>query len=77
MSFQPSSILEYAHYLGDHFKSQGHKNVEVYVESYVALNGRMSTQFINPNIDLYKIKESLSHKDWVIPFSSDKKIKGI
>lgn len=77
MSFQPSSILEYAHYLGDHFTSQGHKNVEVYVDSYVALNGRMSSQFINPNIDLYKLNESFLHKDWIIPFSSEIKIKGI
>ena len=39
MSSQPDFILEYAHYLGNHFKSQGHKNVQVFVESYVALNG--------------------------------------
>lgn len=37
MSFQPDFILEYAHYLGDHFTEQGHKNVQVFVESYVAL----------------------------------------
>ena len=29
MSFQPDFILEYAHYLGDHFSNQGHKNIEV------------------------------------------------
>ena len=42
MSFQPDFILEYAHYIGDHFASQGHKIIQVYVYSYVALNGRMS-----------------------------------
>ena len=77
MSFQPDFILEYAHYLGDHFKSQGHKNVQVFVESYVALNGRLSTVFINPKIDLYQQKESFEHKDWIVPFSSEIKIKGI
>ena len=77
MSCQPSAILEYAHYLGNHFKSQGHKNVEVYVDSFVALNGRMSSRFIDPKINLYKVKESFSHKDWIIPFSSEIKIKGI
>jgi hypothetical protein len=77
MSHQPDFILEYAHYLGNHFKSQGHKNVQVFVESYVALNGRLSTVYINPKTDLYQEKKSLQHKEWIIPFSSEIKIKGI
>lgn len=77
MSFQPDFILEYAHYLGDHFKSQGHKNLEVYAESFVALNGRMSTRFIDPKIDLYQEKESFQHKNWILPFTSTITIKGI
>ena len=32
MSFQPDFILEYAYFLGDHFKSKGHQNIEVYVD---------------------------------------------
>ena len=58
MSSQPDFILEYAHYLGDHFTQQGHQNVEVYVDSYAALNGRLSTKYIDPKVDLYKEKES-------------------
>ena len=77
MSCRPNYILEYAHYLGDHFKSQGHQNIQVYVESFVALNGRMSTTFINPKVDLYQQKESFKHNDWIVPFSSEIKIKGI
>jgi len=77
MSFRPDFILEYAHYLGDHFKSQGHQNIQVYVESFVALNGRMSSTFIDPKVDLYQQKESFDHKDWIVPFSSEIKIKGI
>ena len=42
MSFQPDFILEYAHYLGDSYKALGHENVQVFVDSYVALNGRLS-----------------------------------
>ncbi|CAM1355430.1 MULTISPECIES: HTTM domain-containing protein [Tenacibaculum] len=77
MSFQPDFILEYAHYLGDHFKKDGHKNIEVYVESFVALNGRLSQPYINPNIDLYKQKESFKHKDWILPFNDKIKIYGL
>jgi hypothetical protein len=74
MSFQPDFILEYAHYLGDHFTSQGHENVEVYVESYVALNGRMSQKFIDESVNLYQEKESFKHKHWILPFNDE--IKG-
>ena len=77
MSFQPDFILEYAHYLGDHFSRQGHQNIQVFVESYVALNGRMSRPYINPKIDLYQEKESFYHKNWILPFESDINIKGL
>ncbi|WP_428742698.1 HTTM domain-containing protein [Tenacibaculum sp.] len=77
MSFQPDFILEYAHYLGDHFKNEGHKNIEVYVDSFVALNGRLSQPFINPEIDLYQQKESFKHKNWILPFTDKIKIYGL
>jgi hypothetical protein len=77
MSFQPDFILEYAHYLGDHFSSQGHKNVEVYVDSYVALNGRLSASYIDSKVNLYEQKESFQHKSWILPFTNEIKIKGL
>ncbi|MDO6597112.1 HTTM domain-containing protein [Oceanihabitans sp. 2_MG-2023] len=75
MSFQPDFILEYAHYLGDHFKSQGHQNIQVFVNCHVALNGRLSQPYINPETDLYKEKESFKHKNWILPFHDE--IKGL
>ncbi len=77
MSFQPDFILEYAHYLGNHFKRQGHKNVEVYAESYVALNGRLSMPFVKKSVDLMKQNVSFKHKDWIIPFKHEVKIRGL
>ncbi len=75
MSFQPDFILQYAHYLGDHFSSQGHQNLEVYVESYVALNGRLSAPYIDPTVNLLEVKESFAHKDFILPFNDT--IKGL
>lgn len=77
MSSQPDFILEYAHYLGDHFASQGHQNVEVYTDSYVTLNGRLSERYIDPKVNLYNEKESFQHKHWILPFKHDIKIKGL
>ncbi len=71
MSFQPDFIIEYAHFLGNHFTLQGHKNIEVYADSFVALNGRRSKRFIDPNINLMKEKRSLIHYSWIIPFKDE------
>jgi len=75
MSFQPDFILEYANYLGDVYTKRGHKNVQVFTDSYVALNGRLSQRFIDHNVNLYGIKESFKHKNWILPFNDE--IKGL
>lgn len=66
MATQPDMIIQYAHYLRDHFASQGHQNIEVYTESYVTLNGTLSKPFIDPNVDLAKKEDSWLHKDWIL-----------
>lgn len=68
MATQPDMILEYAHYLRNHFASQGHENIEIYVDSYVALNGEGSRPYIDPSVDLCTVKPSLLHKTWILPF---------
>ncbi|MCW4467598.1 HTTM domain-containing protein [Flavobacterium sp. MFBS3-15] len=68
MSFQPDFILEYAHYLKDLYAAKGMARTEVYAESYVALNGRLSTPYINPDVNLADEYESFEHKTWILPF---------
>lgn len=75
MSTQPDFILEYAHKLRDHYIAQGIQNPEIYVESYVTLNGRLNQQFIDPKINLANEKESFAHKKWILPFYET--IKGL
>ena len=75
MSFQPDMILEYAQYLRNHFKGQGHDNIAVFGDVRVTLNGRLSTQFIDPDVDLTQEKESFKHKTWITPFKDE--IKGL
>tara|TARA_B100001142_G_scaffold45777_1_gene42101 strand:+ start:6460 stop:7836 length:1377 start_codon:yes stop_codon:yes gene_type:complete len=74
MSFQPDFILEYAHYLGDSYTALGYENIQVFVDSYVALNGRLSQRYIDEKVDLYKEKESFKHKKWILPLNDE--IKG-
>ncbi|GAB7256758.1 HTTM domain-containing protein [Polaribacter sp. OB-PA-B3] len=78
MSYQPDFIIEYAHFLGDHFTKQGHKNIGVFADSYVALNGRLSTKFVDESVNLYQKKiTTFKPIDWILPFQSKIKIKGI
>ena len=69
MSFQPDFILEYAHFLQDHFQAKTGQPVSVFVDSFVALNGRLSQQFIDPDQDLTKIKRGYDNKFWILPFN--------
>jgi len=74
MSFQPDFILEYAHYIGDYYNKNGLNNVQVYAESFVTLNGRLSKRFIDPTIDLMQEKRGFSNKKWITNLEDE--IKG-
>lgn len=75
MATQPDFMLSYAHFLADHFQSQGHKDVQVFAESYVSLNGRRSRPYIDPTVDLAQERDSFKHKTWILPFEDE--IKGL
>ena len=74
MATQADFILEYAHYLENFYQKKGIRDPEIYVESYVALNGRSSQPFVNPEIDLTKIKRSWKPIHFLLPFNDE--IKG-
>jgi len=75
MSTQPDFILQYAHMLRDHYITEGIKSPEIYVKSYVTLNGRLSKEFIDSKINLANGKDSFAHKKWILPFYDT--IKGL
>lgn len=75
MATQPDFILEYAHFLKKFYQQKGIPSPEVYVESYVALNGRRSQPFIDPKADLTQIHDSFLPKTWILPFADE--IKGL
>lgn len=74
MSTQPDMLLQYAHILRDYYTKHGFQLPQVYVDSYVTLNGRLGQPMINPQIDLAKEKESFKPKSWILPFNDE--IKG-
>lgn len=75
MATQPDFILEFAHYLDQYYQQQGIADPKIYVESFVALNGRQSQPFIDPTVDLSKQPINLKPKTWILPFNDV--IKGL
>ena len=65
MAYQPDMILQFAHFLGDYYKKQGFKNISVFCESYVTMNGAVSKLIVNPEVDLLKEEESFFSKKWI------------
>jgi hypothetical protein len=75
MATQPDFILEFAHYLDQYYQQQGIADPKIYVESFVALNGRQSQPFIDPTVDLSNQPINLKPKTWILPFNDV--IKGL
>lgn len=68
MSMQPDMILEFAHFLGKHFRENGMKDPSVRVEAYVTLNGSRSKLLVNPEVNLLAHHDSMKPKTWLMPF---------
>ncbi|MBN8822240.1 MULTISPECIES: HTTM domain-containing protein [unclassified Spirosoma] len=68
MSTQPDMLLQYAHLLRDYYAQHGFQHPEVYVDSYVALNGRLGKPLIDPNTNLANEEDSFKPKPWITPF---------
>ena len=74
MATQPDMILQYAHILKDYYSKKGYESPQVFVDSYVALNGRLGKPLIDPQTDLAKETESFHDKSWITPLHDE--IKG-
>jgi len=69
MATQPDFILEFAHFLAHHYRERGFTEPQVYVDSYVALNGRLSQQYVDPNVDLARVHRDEPVEGWLLPFN--------
>ena len=70
MAMQPDLILQFAHYLKDHYAAEGMKNPSVRAEVWVTLNGRPAQLLIDPQIDLTKERDSWTPKKWILPYKA-------
>ena len=68
LAIQPDFILQYAHFLKQHYESKGMKQAEVTAHVYVTLNGKPSELYIDSSLNLATIKDSWAPRSWVTPY---------
>ena len=66
MAMQPDLILQYAHWLENHFKGKGMSDPKVRVEAWVTLNSKPARLLIDPDVDLTEIEDSWKPKSWIL-----------
>ena len=64
MVSQPDLILQMAHHLARVYRVRGMPQVQVRAESRISLNGRRSAVFVDPTVDLARVRDGLG----VAPF---------
>jgi hypothetical protein len=67
MATQPDLIWQFAQIIAQDYRKKGMKKPEIYVESYVTINGRTSYPFIDFNVNLLAEKNDWIHKKWILP----------
>lgn len=65
MSFQPDMILQFSHFLHDHFLKNGTGDTEIRAICYVSLNGKGSQLLVDPEVDLATQKQGWAPKTWI------------
>lgn len=71
MPKRPDMILQFAHYLAEKARREGHEQVEVRAEVWCGLNGRKPQLLIDPKVDLAKQPRSLLPASWILPLKAD------
>jgi hypothetical protein len=67
MASRPEMVLQFAHYLEQRARRDGHSDVEVRANFVSSLNGRAPQMLIDPAVDLTQVRRPwLGHADWIL-----------
>ena len=64
---KPDLMLQFSHFLRDHYQRSWGSEVSVFASSRVSLNGRPQKEMIKPGTDLAQEKRSILSYEWVLP----------
>ncbi|MCA8960517.1 MAG: HTTM domain-containing protein [Planctomycetes bacterium] len=68
---QPDLLIQYVHDIAQNLKLTTGKDMPVYADVWVSLNGRPAQQIVDPNVDLSKERATLAHSKWILPYRGE------
>lgn len=64
---KPDGIWQMVQYIKKEKTKEG-KNISIYADSYVSINGSLYKQFVDPKVDLATVEwDFFKHSDWILP----------
>lgn len=70
MAMQPDLILQFAHFLDEHYQNEGMNDPHVRAEVWVTMNARPAQLLIDSAIDLTQETDGWNTKNWIHPYNS-------
>jgi vitamin K-dependent gamma-carboxylase len=71
MASRPEMILQFAHYLEERAREDGHQDVEVRANIVSSLNGRPPQRLVDPTVDLTRVRRPwIGHALWILPLET-------
>lgn len=68
MKTKPDMIWQTAQMIKEEYQKNG-KNISIYIDSQVSVNGRPFVRLINPTVDFAKAEwDYFFHNDWILPY---------
>ncbi len=67
MGKDPDMILEFVHFVRDHYREHGRDELAIRVLALASLNGRRPQLLIDPHIDYTAVERTWGKQYWVIP----------
>lgn len=72
VSSKPDMIWQFCQYLKEDYAKKG-KEIKIFVDCKVSINGKKKLRLIDPNVDMAKAKwDYFFHNEWLLPEDSEK-----
>jgi hypothetical protein len=66
---RPDFVLQYAKWIAEELRQQGHEGVQVRANVMAMLNGRRPQLLVDPTVDLVATPRTLRHNTWIMPLT--------
>jgi hypothetical protein len=76
MGKDPDMILEFVHFVRDHYREHGRGELEIRVLALASLNGRRPQLLMDPTLDYAKVDRVWGVQRWVIPLTEPLRREG-